>query len=178
MCKRSWPNLRYYPGICMEGLRKTTKPLSRDSRSPGRDLNPGPPEYEGVLITRPRRSVWSYRLQSKYEIESMSPFCDDHLKYKETAEILCNNSWYRILLSSRFLPSCHSVTGNPSDVIQTLIYVNRCLSLSFNTHSSVFGIYKPYHHAAIQQQIIEEIYDVTSFSFHAMNLVISGAIFP
>jgi hypothetical protein len=68
--------------------------------------------------------------------------------------------------------------GTHSDVIQTLIYVNRCLSLSFNTQSSVFGIYKPYHHAAIQQQIIEEMYDVTSFSFHAMNLVISIAIFP
>jgi len=26
-CERkwSWPNLRYYPGICLEGLRKTTK---------------------------------------------------------------------------------------------------------------------------------------------------------
>jgi hypothetical protein len=47
--KRSWPNLRYYPGICLEGLRKTTKNLSQDNRSPGRDLNPGPPEYEGVF---------------------------------------------------------------------------------------------------------------------------------
>jgi hypothetical protein len=45
-------------GICLEGLRKTTKNLSQDSRSPGRDLNPGPPEYEaGVLTTRPRRLV-------------------------------------------------------------------------------------------------------------------------
>jgi hypothetical protein len=56
--KRSWPNLRYYPGIRLGGLRKTTKNLSQGSRSPGRDLNPGPPEYEaGVLTTRPRRSV-------------------------------------------------------------------------------------------------------------------------
>jgi hypothetical protein len=55
--KRSWPNLRRYPGICVEGLRKTTTNLSQDSRSPGRDLNPGPPEYEGVLTTRPGRSV-------------------------------------------------------------------------------------------------------------------------
>jgi hypothetical protein len=48
--KQSWPNLRYYPGICLEGLRKTTKNLTQDNRSPGRDLNPGPPEYEaGVL---------------------------------------------------------------------------------------------------------------------------------
>jgi hypothetical protein len=38
--------------------RKTTKPLSQDSRSPGQYLNPRPPEYdEGVLTTRPRRSV-------------------------------------------------------------------------------------------------------------------------
>jgi hypothetical protein len=40
--------LRYYPGISLWGLRKTTK--SQDSRSPGRDLNSGTPEYEaGVL---------------------------------------------------------------------------------------------------------------------------------
>jgi hypothetical protein len=56
--KRSCPDLRYYPVICLEGLRKTTKNLSQDRRSLGRDLNPGPPEYEaGVLTTRPRRSV-------------------------------------------------------------------------------------------------------------------------
>jgi hypothetical protein len=50
--------LRYYPGIRLEGLRKTTKNLSKDSRSPGRDLNLGPPEYEaGVSITQQRRSI-------------------------------------------------------------------------------------------------------------------------
>jgi hypothetical protein len=32
--------------------------LSRDSRSPGRDLNTGCPKYEAeLLMTRPRRSV-------------------------------------------------------------------------------------------------------------------------
>jgi hypothetical protein len=38
--------LRYYPSICQEGLSKTTKNLTQDSRSPARDLNPEPPEYE------------------------------------------------------------------------------------------------------------------------------------
>jgi hypothetical protein len=43
---------RYYPGIRLEGLRKTTKDLNRDSQSPGRDVSPGPPEFEaGVLTT-------------------------------------------------------------------------------------------------------------------------------
>jgi hypothetical protein len=47
--------LRKYPGIRLEGLRKTTKNLILDSRSPGRDLNPGPSEYEvGMLTTRLR----------------------------------------------------------------------------------------------------------------------------
>jgi hypothetical protein len=37
---------------------KTTKNLNQDSQSPGRVLNPGPPENEaGVLTTGPRRSV-------------------------------------------------------------------------------------------------------------------------
>jgi hypothetical protein len=35
--KLSWPNLRYYPGICLEGLKKT-KNLSEESQYPGRDL--------------------------------------------------------------------------------------------------------------------------------------------
>jgi hypothetical protein len=45
--------LRYYPNICLEGLSKSTKYLSQDSKSPDQDLNPGPPAYEGVLTTRP-----------------------------------------------------------------------------------------------------------------------------
>jgi hypothetical protein len=49
--------LRYYPGICLVRVRKTTTNLSQDSRSLGRDLNPGPPEYEaGALIILPQRS--------------------------------------------------------------------------------------------------------------------------
>jgi hypothetical protein len=47
--------LRYYPGICLEGLREITENLSQDSRSSCRDLKPGLPEYEaGVLTTRKR----------------------------------------------------------------------------------------------------------------------------
>jgi hypothetical protein len=34
------------PGFRLEVLRKTTKTLSEDSQSPGKDLNPRPPEYE------------------------------------------------------------------------------------------------------------------------------------
>jgi hypothetical protein len=41
---------RYYPGIRLEGLRKTTKPLSQDSRSLGQYLNPVPHEYEVLYI--------------------------------------------------------------------------------------------------------------------------------
>jgi hypothetical protein len=37
------------------GTEKTTKSLSQSSRSPGRDYNPGPPEYEpGVPTGRPQ----------------------------------------------------------------------------------------------------------------------------
>jgi hypothetical protein len=44
--------LRYYRGLCLEGLKKSTKTVSKDSRSPGPVLNPEPPEYEaGVLKT-------------------------------------------------------------------------------------------------------------------------------
>jgi hypothetical protein len=44
------PILRYYPGICLEELKKTMK-KPQYSQSLGLDLNPGPPEYEaGVLM--------------------------------------------------------------------------------------------------------------------------------
>jgi hypothetical protein len=44
--------LRYHPGICLQGHRKSTKNLGQDNQSTCRDLNPGPPEYEAeVLIT-------------------------------------------------------------------------------------------------------------------------------
>jgi hypothetical protein len=44
--------------MALEGLRKATKSLIQDSRSPGRDLKPGPPEYEaGVVTTRLGPSV-------------------------------------------------------------------------------------------------------------------------
>jgi hypothetical protein len=48
-------SLRHYPIIHMEGLMKTTKNFSHDSRPPGRDLNMGSPKYEAeMLATRPK----------------------------------------------------------------------------------------------------------------------------
>jgi hypothetical protein len=45
--------LRYYPGIYLEGLRKTTKkPSISIAGRRGGDLNPGPPEYEAVVNKR------------------------------------------------------------------------------------------------------------------------------
>jgi hypothetical protein len=37
---------RYYPGICLEVLKKTKKSLGQDSRCPDRHSNPAPPEYK------------------------------------------------------------------------------------------------------------------------------------
>jgi hypothetical protein len=48
----------YYTGIRLEGLRTTTIKVSQGSRTPGPDLNPGPLEYEVVVLTTLlRRSV-------------------------------------------------------------------------------------------------------------------------
>jgi hypothetical protein len=52
-----------YPGIRLEELGKTTKNLSQDGVSPGRDLNPGSTEYEaGALTAWPRCSVCTLML--------------------------------------------------------------------------------------------------------------------
>jgi hypothetical protein len=56
--KQSWPNLRYYARIRLERLRTTRKNTINTAGRQGRDLNPGPPEYEvGMLIALPRHSV-------------------------------------------------------------------------------------------------------------------------
>jgi hypothetical protein len=48
--------LRRYPGMCLEGLKNTTKNVSQVSRSLGRYLNSGPSDYEaGVLPSQLRR---------------------------------------------------------------------------------------------------------------------------
>jgi hypothetical protein len=39
--KQSWPTLRYYADICLEGTRKTTKNLTQHSRWPGPRFEPG-----------------------------------------------------------------------------------------------------------------------------------------
>jgi hypothetical protein len=54
----------YYPGIFLEGLRKTTKNLSQSSRSPDRDINPEPPEYEAHVnhLTTTFGSALSFQL--------------------------------------------------------------------------------------------------------------------
>jgi hypothetical protein len=43
---QAWHNLTYYPGMCVEELRKITKPMNQDIRLSGRKLRPGTPEYE------------------------------------------------------------------------------------------------------------------------------------
>jgi hypothetical protein len=43
---------KYYPGIRLEGLRKTSVNIAENNQSPGWDLKPGPPEYEVVLTSR------------------------------------------------------------------------------------------------------------------------------
>jgi hypothetical protein len=65
--KLSWRDLRHYPGICFEGLRKPTTNICQDGRSPGRDLNPGPPDYEAVVLTTQALNIFA-RLQNLYFI--------------------------------------------------------------------------------------------------------------
>jgi hypothetical protein len=44
--KRSWPNLRYYPEIYLEGLRKTTK-------------------NSGYPVPGPRFETWIFRIRAR-----------------------------------------------------------------------------------------------------------------
>jgi hypothetical protein len=44
--KRSWLNRGHYPGICLAGLRKTTRHFSQDIQCPGQGSNRAYPEYK------------------------------------------------------------------------------------------------------------------------------------
>jgi hypothetical protein len=53
--KRSWPKFKAQSQHMSAGTEENHKILSQNSRSPSRDLNPVPPEYEkGVFIMRSR----------------------------------------------------------------------------------------------------------------------------
>jgi hypothetical protein len=66
--------LRCYPGIRLEGLRKTTKTSIRIAGRQGRESSPGPPEQEaGVLTTIPQcpvRAFWDIAPCSLVEVDS------------------------------------------------------------------------------------------------------------
>ena len=49
--KWPWPILRYWPGSCLKGLRKTTKNLNETSRFSGQDLKAQIPDYKSGLPT-------------------------------------------------------------------------------------------------------------------------------
>jgi hypothetical protein len=68
--KRSWPNLRYYPRICLKGLRKILNKVFNNIRCTCHDSNPTTTEYMSeALLFEPAFSVIraSY-LRSTYRI--------------------------------------------------------------------------------------------------------------
>jgi hypothetical protein len=60
-------SIKVYIGIYLEGLRKTTKILNQDTRSPVRRLRPGRPKYEAeMLTTQTKISVTSTNAVKKF----------------------------------------------------------------------------------------------------------------
>lgn len=70
----SWHSLRFYPGNCLLGLRKTTKIINWDSRFSGRDLSPGHLEYKVLPTVKLLRNV--KRIKSVLH-EKLSVRCDE-----------------------------------------------------------------------------------------------------
>jgi hypothetical protein len=108
-CGMKWPwsNLKYYPGICLEGLRKTAKNLSLDSLSLGRDMRPGPPEYDaGVLHTQLWRSVSFLLLSLSLKSSTTMLFSNEiqftfyDLIFKQAIYFRIHESSFEICLSS------------------------------------------------------------------------------
>jgi hypothetical protein len=82
--------LRYYPGICLERLLKTTKNSVSTNIAglKGENLNPRPPEYEAEKLTiRPRCSV-----QLKSTATHHIHYLRNYIIYANKTESL-NNLW-------------------------------------------------------------------------------------
>jgi len=69
--------LRYYPSICPEGLRKTTKNVGQESRCLDRNSNSGYPEYETDALTF---IFWRYILRITYDMNVRQKKCDRALQ--------------------------------------------------------------------------------------------------
>jgi hypothetical protein len=54
---KSWPNLRYYFSICLEGLKKLMKNLDKVSRGSNR----APPKYKFRVLPLHQPAHWNYR---------------------------------------------------------------------------------------------------------------------
>jgi hypothetical protein len=59
---------RYYPGIGLEELTKTTKYLSHDSQCSGRDSNTAPPDYESKRYRYARPLGTNILMRSLHEV--------------------------------------------------------------------------------------------------------------
>jgi hypothetical protein len=112
--KRYWYNSRYYPDICLEILRKTTKTISQDSRSPGRDLGDFPNTKQ---TTRPRCSVikqgkpWFYLIICQQKLQNILVSLYFYDLYSFYSQITANppfiNSYF---LTIRFQTSVYTGT--------------------------------------------------------------------
>jgi hypothetical protein len=85
--------LRYYPGISLEGLRKIMRNISRYSRSPGLDLNPGTLEKGiGVSITVPNLRLTGnggvYGKHNRFTVNVTSN-CRNDLVMRHKINLLC-----------------------------------------------------------------------------------------
>lgn len=65
---------RYYPNICLEGLKKVTEDAIKDSLCPGRDSNQMYPEYDSKSITAvPTCSVNGFQFEkSDHRMDKVS----------------------------------------------------------------------------------------------------------
>jgi hypothetical protein len=88
---------RHYSGVCEEILRKTTEYLSQDSRYPGRDSDPVPPEEEsGTLpLLQPAQGFHVATFSSKEMLTYATSVCGTVLFLFKMSDITGRRKWWR-----------------------------------------------------------------------------------
>jgi hypothetical protein len=106
-------------------MRKSMQNFSQDSRSPARDVNPAPPEYEtGVLTTRPRRSVGHTQRKNSCTTCSIKPGSVVQWKMMEVTYRVTWNDCGAIVVTQKWVKRFRDATIFNSEDVDNLLLRN------------------------------------------------------
>lgn len=157
--KRSWPNQRFCPDLCINKLKKTTEHLSQDIRCPVAELNRTPPntvhnlERSCSVILLRSCHVWLWKTKTNltrgrdlnpgsFTVRENEELHLSSLQYPwrcsidwlDRADIFYEKYRFICLFDSFIFFICHLEVEVPCDVLYLRMPVNKCPTLSHSSY--------------------------------------------